>query len=136
MIRLYKTLVISLIFLQLAWFFMPWGFAYDEHSINAFYWLGYGSFFETETITTMNYFVLTSYTLSCIGLLFFNIWARRAYMLVVILGGLIVPMYGMSVQSGYEDTMAYFMTLGDGIIICLSYFTNLNLRFLNIADTE
>ena len=70
------------------------------------------------------------------GLLFFNVWARRVYVVIVFLGGLLIPMYGMSVQSGYENALNYFMTLGDGFIICLSFFTSINQQFIRDINAE
>lgn len=60
----YRCFVIGIVILQLAWFFIPWGFAYDENSIKAIYWLGYSSVFESKSIVIISYIFLLVYTLS------------------------------------------------------------------------
>jgi len=128
--KVYRALVISLLLTQLLWFFMPWSFAYDEISTKLLQWLGYDSLFSFDAIAFISNVFLVLYLLACLGLIFYNFWLRRLYVVIVVLGGLVLPFYGLSVMSGYESVLVYYLTLGDGIVLAMSYLTNINNKFI------
>lgn len=129
--RLYRVVVAFLFIVQLVWFFGPWGLAYDQESIAALVWLGYGAILSEQTIGFISYVVVFLYSLAYIGLFYFYRPARTIYLLLIIVNGLFMPAYGLLVQSGFENMLIYFITIGDGFIIAMAYFTNISKRFAN-----
>lgn len=69
------------------------------------------------------------YAVIYLGLLFFRAWARIALSVLTVSVGLSLPLFGLSVQSGYEGMIGYFMVLGDGFVVALSFFSALSLKF-------
>ncbi len=128
--KLYKTLILVLILIQLLWFFIPWQFAYPDESINALMWLGANSIIESRNfIVIYSVGIVALYILSYIGLLFYIPTAKTLYCILVLGSGFAGPFLGLSVQSGYESLLGYYITIGDGIVLCMILFTSIALKF-------
>ncbi len=128
--KFYKSLILFLILLQLLWFFIPWDFAYPDNSVNALMWLGTNSIIESHTfIIFYSNTLITLYLIAYIGLLFYNRTAKLLYFILVIGNGLASPLFGISVQSGYESLIGYFLVIGDGMILCMILFTSISQKF-------
>ncbi len=125
----YKILILGLLFLQLLWFFVPWGFAYGDGSQVALYLLGANAHFNENFIIFISNLITFLYILTYIGLLFFQNWARYMMVGICFIGGLGIPFYGLSVESAYESAIGYFLTIGDGFIIAISFFSNIANKF-------
>ncbi len=105
------------------------GFAYGNGSIAALGWLGANSLIEKKTIIALSNGLTVVYACAYIGMIFYKKWDRALLATTALFGGLVVPLYGVSVQSGYEAMLGYFATLDDGMIIALSFFSELRLKF-------
>lgn len=125
----YRLLLVFLLVLLLTSFFFPWSFVYDNGSIAALGWLGANALIGERAIIALSNVLTVVYTCAYIGMIFYKKWARALLTTTALLGGLAIPLYGMSVQSGYEAMLGYFATLGDGIVIALSFFSELRLKF-------
>lgn len=123
---IYRGIISSLLLFQLMWFFLPWDFAYHSGAKEALFWLGANSVIESsKVIYTYSNVITIIYLASYIGLFFFIPMCRPIFMILVVIGGLTIPLFGFSVESGYEAMLGYFMTIGDGLILCMIYFTPL-----------
>ncbi len=127
--KFYRGILVILLLLQVLWFFTPWGSFYINDSNAALYWLGMNSLIDTHSIIIISNIVTVLYLVAYLGLIFFKKWARTTFIVVSIAGGISISLYGISVQSNYEAMLSYFMSLGDGFIIAISYFTNIDTRF-------
>lgn len=128
----YRSIVLGLLVLQASWFFIPWGFAYENGAEAALSWLGANSLISHQVTIIISNIVTAIYIVTYFGLIFFQNWARNSLLLISIIGGVSISLYGLSIQSGYEAMLSYFMTLGDGVIIAISYFTSINLKFQGV----
>lgn len=127
---IYKCVILSLILLQLVWFFLPWDFAYRNGANGALFWLGANAFIESpEVISAYSNVVTIIYLITYLGLFFCIAVFRPLFLVLVVIGGLTIPLFGLSVASGYESMLGYFMTLGDGLILCMIYFTEVSRSF-------
>lgn len=129
MVAIYRLFIFSLIFLLLFSFFFPWGFFYRGGSISALYWLGEDSLVSDRSIIFVSNLLAISYFLIYLGMIFYRNWARIALVAVSLVGGIAIPLYGISVQSGFEAMIGYFITLGDGAVISISFFSSLGSKF-------
>jgi hypothetical protein len=127
--KLYKFLIVALLLLQLLWFFLPWGFVYDEVSVRSLEWLGYGALIGREAIVNISNISLVLYIFVSVGLFFYNSWARRMYIVLIVIGGITTPLFGLYVSSGYESAIGYFITLGDGFLLAVCYLTSIASKF-------
>ncbi|MBB6066170.1 hypothetical protein [Pseudoxanthomonas broegbernensis] len=82
-----------------------------------------------KAIIALSNMLTVVYVCAYLGMILYKKWARALLTTTALLGGLSIPLYGMSVQSGYEAMLGYFATLGDGMVIALSFFSELRLKF-------
>lgn len=129
----YRSLVVGLLIVQIVWFLFPWGVTYQNGTIAALAWFGVGSLVEPRVAIAYSTVLFFAYIGVYLGMFFYLRIARAAFVAVAVLGGLVIPVFGISVQSGYEGALGYFATLGDGLLIGLSYFSESRLRFGNEA---
>lgn len=129
----YRLVLILLLVLLLTSFFLPWGFAYGNGSIAALGWLGVNSMIGEKAIIVSSNIIMVVYACAYLGMIFYKKWARTLLTTTAFLGGFAIPLYGMSVQSGYEAMLGYFATLGDGFIIAVSFFSELRYKFSKVG---
>lgn len=134
MVLMYRALTIFLISILLIWYLFPWGFAYGNGAVLALAWLGANSVFDREFIVVYSRAVVVIYVLIYAGLLFYVNIARYGLLVFAVLIGVASPFFGISVQSGYEGMLGYFQTLGDGVLIAMSFFTEIKNRFRKIRS--
>ncbi|MCW8194178.1 hypothetical protein F6455_05220 [Proteobacteria bacterium 005FR1] len=127
--KFYRTVLVGLILLQLAWFYIPWGFAYSHGAHAALVWVGANSILDGQTIVLISSVLTFTYVTIYLGLIFFQRWARLLLLFITLGGGLAIPLYGISVESGYEALLGYFLTLGEGLVIGLSFFSSVSRKF-------
>ncbi len=90
---------------------------------------GADSLLDESFLNAISYGLLALYVLTYAGLYFFLRWARGIFLALALLGGLWIPVYGVAVQSGYEAMLGYFLTLGDGFLLGLAFFSKVSQRF-------
>lgn len=128
--KFYRYIIILLIILQVTWFFVPWGFAYHDGAMESLVWLGANSLIGSRDFIILYSNAITIlYIVSYIGLFFFSAIFRAVFMSLVIGGGLAVPLFGLRVESGYESMLSYFMSIGDGVVLSMIYFSDIKKLF-------
>lgn len=125
----YRTCVVVLLLGQVLWFLFPWGSLYSERSVAALLFHGADSMLGEHALNVASYFILVLYLMAYAGMYFFMRWARWFLLALLLLGGLWIPVYGVAVQSGYEAMLGYFLTLGDGFLVGISFFSGVSQRF-------
>ena len=129
MMVFYRSTILAVLSMQILWFFVPWGFAYDENSLVTLTYLGSNAFVETGVIIWTSNILTIGYIFSYTGMFFFKSWARRLFLSIALIGGIGILLYGLSIASAPEAMLGYFITLGDGFIIALAYFTPNSKKF-------
>lgn len=132
--KIYRVIIVLQVLIQLAWFYIPWGFAYSNGADSALLWLGKNAYISDQIIIIISNSVTALYLGAYLGLFFFQGWARHLLLLISLFGGLSIVLYGLSIQSSYESMLGYFMTLGDGFIIALAYFSSLSSKFKGLKS--
>ncbi|MEX1033890.1 MAG: hypothetical protein WDZ30_11065 [Cellvibrionaceae bacterium] len=127
--KLYRSVIALLIGLSLAWYFFPWGVVYQGGSERSLTWLGTNAWLSDSSIVFISNVTTVLYLLSYLGLFFYQKWARSLLLFLAVVGGLAIPMYGLSVASGYESMLMYFISVGDGFLLAMSYFSVVKDRF-------
>lgn len=127
--KYFRWIPIIQLLLLMIWFFMPWDFAYKNQADMALTWAGANALLDRETTFVLSNFLTGIYAVAYIGLFFLQRWARILFLILCIFGGFIIPVYGISVQSGIESMLGYFMSLIDGVLIAVLYFTNASKKF-------
>lgn len=127
--RLFRILLIFQLLLLTVFFFVPWGFAYGADAEMALTWQGFNALVDEKAIYFSNQLASILYVVSYVGLFFFKNWARMLLLFVSVVGGVCISLYGVSIQSGFESMISYFMTLIDGALIVMSFLTSVHIRF-------
>lgn len=125
----YRWIIAGVFILQGAWFIASWDFAYHGGAEAALIWVGANALISEQAIIFISLVLTVLYFLAYIGLFFYQSWARLLLVLISLLGGFGIVLYGLSVMSGYEAVIGYFLTLGEGMIIAMAYFSSLSQRF-------
>lgn len=127
--KYFRPLLVLQVTLQMAWFFIPWNFAYGERAGMALSWVGSNSILSETVIIYISNILTALYLIIYIGLFFYQNWARVLLLVISLLGGLCISLYGISVLSSYEGMLGYFITLIDGFLIATAYLTSISSKF-------
>lgn len=125
----YRACVVALLLGQLLWFLFPWESLYGEQSVAALLFYGADSMLGERALNVISYSIFALYLMAYAGMYFFMRWARRFLLALLLLGGLWIPVNGVAIQSGYEAMLGYFLTLGDGCLVGISFFSGVSQRF-------
>ncbi|TWT18313.1 hypothetical protein [Luteimonas wenzhouensis] len=125
----YRACVVALLIGQLLWFLFPWASLYGEQSVAALLFYGADSILGEQALNVASHFIFALYLVTYAGMYFFMRWARNFLLVLLLLGGLWIPVNGIAVQSGYEAMLGYFLTLGDGFLIGISFFSRVSQGF-------
>jgi hypothetical protein len=129
---IFRVFVAVLLIGQLLYFIFPWQSLYSEGSSAALLFYGADSVLEESVLGIIGYAILALYVVTYVGLYFFMRWARQVLLALALLGGLWIPMYGVAVQSGYESMVSYLLSLGDGFLIGVAFYSKVGQRFAKI----
>lgn len=99
-----------------------WHLMYDQETLNALSWNGHGG--EINLYGPIPYIISGITLISLVGLHQLKKWGRKLLLITVIASGLITPMFGLGVQGGFDSLAAYFLTIGTGAILSMSYFSS------------
>lgn len=125
----YRTIVVFLVLLQLVWFFTPWGFAYQNGADSALYWLGFNGVLSSKFVIKLSVGMTLLYLFAYAGVFFFQNWARSLLLGLSCVGGLLIPFYGISVQSGLEAMLGFFVSVSEGAVLGIVYFSEIRKKF-------
>lgn len=88
-------------------------------------WFGYGSLLDGKYILYISLGSSILYLISYVGLFLFKGWGRTLFVFLITFELLMSPFLGLSIQSGFQVFFSYFLTLAQGILVSLLYFTSL-----------
>ncbi len=131
---IFRAIVVLALLLQLVWFYLPytWVYLYEGDALNLLQWSGYGA--SIDLYGPIPYVVLGAYTAVLVGLALFQTWARPAFVILIVASVLTTPLWGISVVSPVGGAVGYVVSLADGAIITLAYFTTLSRDFDKFAQ--
>ena len=130
---LFRFLVLLSIALYAVWFTIPYFSAqlYSPNTYDALSWSGFGAMFSFEVLTAISYGFLASFGVISVGLLYFKNWARQGFSVLIGLSIVAPIIYGISVVTELEAIIGQALTLVDGAILALMYFSSLSIEFQN-----
>ena len=102
-------------------------YLYDQNTNDALTWNGYGALVPMHDLVP--YAFLIAFGVVSIGLIFFKSWARTGFLFLTAIGFLLSPVIGLSVQTGVDSLLSYFINLSDGAILVMAYLTSINNEF-------
>lgn len=129
LIGFYRRIIGFLLLLEILWIFFPLGWHNREITEGAFEWMGAGSILPYRISAIVSDLFTVLFFVAYIGLWFLKAWARLLFLILCLVGAVFLPLYGLSVLTGYESMIGYIITLGDGFILCLSYMSPLRKLF-------
>ena len=125
---LFQWLVGSSYALYVLLFCFPymWHLLYEEEIVQVLRYTGYGYSFP---IPYIGYMFVALYGIASIGLVMFMDWARTGFLAVTILALVITPFTGLAITGWYESLLWTLVTMADGMIIALAYFSSIRNEF-------
>jgi hypothetical protein len=118
----YRALVITLLFVEVIYSFTSWGWSYFGGQ-DALYWVGYGAILHRNLDIVITYATSAGFLISYIGLYFLQNWARYLLLVTTMVSVLLAPLYGISVSSGMESMMGYFLAVFSGVVLAMSFYS-------------
>lgn len=125
----FRLLVYCLIGLSLMYIFVPWDRFYGSAEDAVMSWAGYGSLVGVRAGVLIGSAFTLLYFVAYVGMLFYSMWARRLLLLLVFAGPVMTLFQGLSVQSNWQASAGYSMSLLEGALIAIAYFSPLSSRF-------
>lgn len=133
---LYRWIIGFILLLEILWIFFPFGLHHRGITEGAFEWIGAGSILPYRISAIVSDLFTVLFFVSYIGLWYLKSWARLLFLILCLVGAVFLPLYGLSVLSGYESMIGYLITLGDGFVLCLSYMSPLRKFFRTCVITQ
>ncbi|WP_339412812.1 hypothetical protein [Pseudomonas sp. EA_35y_Pfl2_R5] len=125
----FKKIVAAVFLLYLAYILMPyiWHLMYDQETLDALSWNGYGG--QLNIYGPFPYFIAGITLVSLVGIHQLRKWGRKLFLISVIASGVLTPFFGLGVIGGFDLFIGYFLTVGTGVIISMSYFSSVAENF-------
>jgi len=111
--------------LNVVWYFMPhlWAYIYDYETIGVLLrWSGYGA--KAKLTGPALYLVIAIYVASLVGIYLFRSWGRTLFLGVQLFAIATAPLFGLSVEGGYDIMVGGLATLANGSILTMAYLTS------------
>ena len=120
----FKKIVAAVSLLYVVYILTPyiWHLIYDQETLDALSWNGHGG--QLNIYGPVPYFIAGITLISLIGIHQLKKWGRKLFLISVIASGLVIPFFGLGVIGGFDSLIAYFLTVGTGAIISISYFSS------------
>jgi len=130
---LFRYLVLLSIALYAVWFIIPYFSAqlYSSDTYDALSWAGFGATFSFEILTVISYGFLAMFGVVSLGLIYFKNWARLGFSVLIAFSVLAPIIYGISVETEVESFLGQVITLVDGVLLALMYFSSISSEFDN-----
>jgi len=111
------------------WFSVPflWAELYENETLVILGWRGHGSIVTSDFPTPV--IVFACYGVASVGLLFFKAWARISYLLLTIATIVLMPLYGVHIQTPIEVFFGNLFLFGNGVVLALAYLTSIGNEF-------
>ena len=127
--KIFLTLVITALVLQVSWFFLPysWNYIYNKEELALLSWHGYGAYLDIYG--PIPYLILVLYGAVSIGLVYFKKWARTAFVALTVISIITTPLWGFAVSPAIDGIIGYIITLADGAVLSIAFLTSLGAEF-------
>ncbi len=131
MTKLYRSLLLISLLSYLLYILFPGTSVHSmsEDAYNILSWSGYGAVIIWPTWLYWA-FVFLWFPLT-IGMWFYQGWARKAFLIMVLAFIFLNPLEGLYVSTGFDMMLAQLTASVDGAIIVISYLTSISGRFEN-----
>ncbi len=127
--QMFIFMVVVSTILYAIWFFLP-EFAiqiYDYETIGGLQWNGFGASFQIPPPIAYGFAVL--YLVAAFGLVSFRVWGRSLFVATTALSLVLILFSGVSAQGSYGAFISTIISLLDGGIIALAFFSSLRNDF-------
>lgn len=104
-----------------------WHLVYEEEIVFVLRYTGYGA--SHIAISYSGYLFIVLYGIAAIGLIKFKDWARKTFLALTILSLLMMPFSGLVIAGWYESLLWSLVTMADGVVLALAFFSSLNKDF-------
>jgi hypothetical protein len=124
-LRVFQTLVVVSALLYVAWMVLPHlSRTFSPEVQSALAWSGYGG---ASWVSDPRFFLSIGIgkLLSSLGLFLFLSWGRWLLLAVVAISLASVPFAGVSAGIPLDNIIGYFLSLTDGAILALAFFSPL-----------
>jgi len=105
-----------------------WAHIYSGDKLNMLSWDGFGAMYDING--PIQYLFLVAYGVVSIGLIFFQPWSKQLFLGLTLLSIAITLFSGISVYEPINGLLGYIMTLIDGSILTMIYFTSVSKEFV------
>lgn len=127
--RRFRSFVLASLGLYVLWFYFPFvdPLLFDEQRLLDWSASGYDAklpFPAWYPYLWLVYFLIVAY-----GLYNFHRWSRDALIIGYLAGFLLAPVHGTTIQSPASEVVSILITLLDGIVIGMAYFSSVAERF-------
>ena len=126
---LFRYLVTTSFIIYTIWFFMPyfWNFLYDHKTQIFLTWNGYGGLIMNNAWIAYSFFLL--YLITYCGLIYFKLWARVVFVVLMIGSFINTAIGGVVVRTALEYLLESLIFSIDGSIVIIMYFTDVKRNF-------
>jgi len=128
--KLFRVIIVGLIAAQMLMYFFPWGRFYGEALDVAMSWGGFGAALGPYYSFLFVNLISLLYLVTYLGLLFYSKWARFAFVWVLLAGVIGNLLLGLLIYSSVEAALGYAVSLGEGFVLALAYFSNVGNKFI------
>ncbi len=125
----FRLLVLLAVLVQVILWVFPWGSLYGEVSLAAFAYQGADALLSESVRTYIAYGILAFYAVSYAGMYFLRSWARPLFLATALGGSVLSLPSGLAVQGAYESSLGYLLTLADGALLAIVYFSSVSQKF-------
>ncbi len=127
MVNLYRGLIIISLATYALWWFEPYIFDYESSVMSILLMGGYGAKFQLDI--TGEYLFTVWFLISCIGLWFYQKWARASFTTYLLFSLALAPFGGVSVYSGFSNFISSIGGMADSILLFMAYFSTISIKF-------
>ena len=124
----FKNIVLANFIIYVIWFLIPYvdiNLSQDEY--DALSWSGLGAIYEGSVYIDYAFFLI--YGITTLGLIYFKYWSRPLFLIVSISDFVFSSISGVAVILPVDGTVGYLLTLTDGAILYMLYFTKISQKF-------
>ncbi|MCF6282681.1 MAG: hypothetical protein L3J28_10840 [Candidatus Polarisedimenticolaceae bacterium] len=129
MVTLFRSLILVSNAVYVLWFFQPYNapWLYETEILNALSWSGWGgNELLAEKISGL---LIIAWLATAFGLWFFKAWARTTFVVLNISTVILTPIFGLLVQSSVDVILTQVMTIADGMLLFMCYFSSVSANF-------
>jgi len=128
-VGVFRSALIIVVLGQLAWVFAPWEQLYGDNIIAVSLVSHAEPFVPRRAVEFFTYVSFLGYLAACVGMFSYRAWARSLFLVMLAINAAWSVVAGLHVQSGYEAMFGYVLTVMDGLIVGLSFYSDVANRF-------